>query len=167
MILFKSVVVLVATLIVPRSPVLAPGVDGVSLTVMFMERASPADESRLWVVIKNGSTKVRMFCKQGWGYSLIPDDLSNPPFIRAWTSVHGCGDDEHDPFWLLLPGESRVDSVVVETPPTHNYDVDVSVDIDEIPLGSAKVAAHRTLEWKGRLSDAITRFDRLKVGRLR
>jgi len=27
--------------------------------------------------------------------------------------VHGCGDDEHDPFWLLLPGQSRFDSYEV------------------------------------------------------
>jgi hypothetical protein len=78
-----------------------------------------------------------------------------PPYIKATASIHGCGDDDHDPFWLLRPGESRFDSFELETVPKESYDLAVDVDIVERVLGSTAAPCRRTLSWKGRLSDAV------------
>jgi hypothetical protein len=80
------------------------------------------------VLFENLSRELQVFCQSGWSYSLRSADPNGPADVGAVVSMHGCGGDRN-PFWILLPGESRFDSYEVK--PT------------------------RTIAWKGCVTDAL------------
>jgi hypothetical protein len=133
-----------------------------SLRVMVREGPRAAEGSRLWFAIENRSSRARILCKQAWDYSLLPDNTDARPFVEREVSLHGCGDKDHDAVWILLPGETRIDSIQIEAVPSPAYSLDVSVDVSEYSLDRAAAPSNRTLRWKGRLSDATAAFKLLK-----
>ena len=69
--------------------------------------------------------------------------------------IHGCGDADHDAFWLLLPNEYRFDSFEVKAPEHNRYDLQVDVGLIESGLNSSAATEH-ALTWSGRMSDAVS-----------
>jgi len=137
-----------------------------TLAVMILDQPPSAGVLRLWIVVRNSATIPRIFCRESWGYSWISSDPNGPGVSESKGSLHGCGDDDHDAFWLLLPGERRFDSFEAKAPGLPgNYELHVDVDLVEKPLGST-TAARRTLSWSGRMSDAVALGESLKAGRL-
>jgi len=120
---------------------------------------------RLWIVVRNDARNARIFCRESWGYSWISSDANGPVLSESKASLHGCGDDDHDAFWVLLPGERRFDSFEAEAPPIPgDYELHVDVDVVEKALNSP-AAVKRTLSWSGRMSDALALGERLKTAR--
>ena len=110
--------------------------------------------TRLWLRITNGNRHAQVLCRSSWGYTWISDDPQEAPAIEEKSSLHGCGDDSHDPFWLLLPGESRFDSYEVTGPAGPNATLEVSVDVTHYSIEASGPGERVTLSWKGRLADA-------------
>jgi hypothetical protein len=123
---------------------------------MLLKEPQPGGAARLWIVIKNTTSAPHVLCRSFWGYTLIPADPESPGFSEADTSLHGCGDKDHDPFWLALPGESRFDSYEMKSPPEGNYKLQIRVKLVESPLDSKGSRIERRLAWDGALTDAIS-----------
>jgi hypothetical protein len=101
-------------------------------------------------------------CRSSWGYTWVSENPQAPPSIEEKSSLHGCGDDSHDPFWLLLPGESRFDSYEVTAAGGPLSSLEVAVDVLHHPIGTSGPAERIALPWKGRVADAIALGARLK-----
>ncbi len=130
-----------------RQPVL-------SMAVFFIDTPKVGEESRMWIQITNRTSSTQVICRSGWGYTWLPADQNEPPTIAAHASFHGCGDDDHDPFWLLLPGESRFDSHGVRGPADPGATLDVSVELERRQFGTSP-AEPMHLTWSGRVADAV------------
>lgn len=76
--------------------------------------------------------------------------------------MHGCSDDSHDPFWLLLPGESRFDSYEVTGPEGSKATLEVDVEVMHHATGALGPGERVTLSWKGRIADAVALGSRLR-----
>ena len=138
--------------------------DGLSLNVLFFDALRSGADTRMWLQIKNSTPRVQVLCRPYWGYTWISPDPQGDAAVEANTSLHGCGDDDHDGFWLLLPGESRFDSFEIKSPPTPTATLAVEVEVIERVLGATEPSARRTMSWKGRVSDAVALGDRLRAG---
>jgi hypothetical protein len=133
-----------------------------SLAVFFIEPPKAKTPTRLWLRITNGTPRAQILCRSSWGYTWLSDDPQEAPAIEEKSSLHGCGDDNHDPFWLLLPGESRFDSYEVTGPAGPNGPVKVDVDVMHRLADAPGPGDRVTLSWKGRLSDAIALGSKLR-----
>jgi len=133
-----------------------------SIEAFFIDPPKPNTSTRLWLKITNGSPRVQVFCRPSWGYSWISDDPQAPSPGEAKASVHGCGDDDHDPFWLLLPGESRFDSYEVAKAGAPDAALEVHVDVMLHRLGTPGAGERETLSWKGRVAEATALGLKLK-----
>ena len=138
--------------------------DGFALSVMLMDQPQPGREARVWLVIKNTMSTPYVLCRPYWSYTLIPLDPGSPGLSEAKASLHGCGDDDHDGFWLLLPGESRFDSFDMKAPSAGDHDFEVEVELVGRPAGSNAAAVKKTLSWTGRLSEAVAAGKKLIAG---
>jgi hypothetical protein len=126
-----------------------------SVEAFFIDPPRVKTPPRLWLRITNGSRRAQILCRSSWGYTWISDDPQAEPAIEEKSSLHGCGDDSHDPFWLLLPGESRFDSYEVSGPAGPNATLEVGVDVMHHPVDVPGPGERATLSWKGRVADAI------------
>ena len=147
----------------PSTPLQAQS-DDVSLSVMILDQQRADGIMRLWLQIGNGASVSRVFCRSSWSYTWISGEANGPGFAESKASIHGCGDDDHDPFWLLLPGEHRLDSFEATAPPKGNYDLQVEVELVEQTLGSSAITK-RTLSWSGTASEALASGESLKARR--
>jgi hypothetical protein len=134
-----------------------------SLEAFFIDPPKANAPTRLWLKITNGSPRAQVLCRPSWGYSWISDDPQAPSPGEAKASLHGCGDDDHDPFWLLLPGESRFDSYEVSKAGSPTAALEVDVDVMLHPVGALGPGKSEILSWKGRVADAIGLGAKLKV----
>jgi hypothetical protein len=133
--------------------------DRLSITVLLREVDTTGDTTRLWIQIKNDAASAQVLCRSGWGYSWIAPPPSSDAAAEATSSLHGCGDDDHDGLWMLLAGESRFDSYEIKTPP-HNAELSVDVEV----VGHAgQSTLRRQLTWKGRAADALENARKLKM----
>jgi hypothetical protein len=126
-----------------------------AIEAFFIDPPKTKTATRLWIKITNRTQRAEIICRSSWGYTWISDDPQEEPAIEETSSLHGCGDDDHDPFWLLLPGESRFDSYEVTGPARPASTLEVSVDAMHYPLGTPGPGQRLTLSWKGRVADAI------------
>jgi hypothetical protein len=126
-----------------------------SLEAFFIDPPKANTATRLWVRITNRTRRAQILCRSARGYAWISDDPQEDAAIHATASLHGCGDDDHDPLWLLLPGESRFDSYEVTGPSRPTSTLEVDVDVMHYPLGMPGPGQRLTLTWKGRVSEAI------------
>jgi hypothetical protein len=133
-----------------------------SFEAFFIDSPKANAPTRLWLKITNGSPRAQVLCRSSWGYSWISDDPQAPSPGEAKASLHGCGDDDHDPFWLLLPGESRFDSYEVTEAGSLVAALAVDVDVMVHPVGALGPGKRETLSWKGRVADAIGLGAKLK-----
>ena len=133
-----------------------------SVEVFFVDSPKAKTPTRLWLKITNGTRRAQILCRSSWGYTWISDDPQEAPAIEEKSSLHGCGDDNHDPFWLLLPGESRFDSYEVTGPAGPNAILEVDVDVLHHPIEAPGPGERTTLSWKGRVADAIALGSKLK-----
>lgn len=124
------------------------------LQVLFLVNPVSAEPARLWMAIKNIGQVPRVLCRSRWSYSWISDDPTVEAFINAKASLHGCGDDDHDPMWILLPGETRFDSFGVKAPPEEKVRLRVSIDIEMRDVDSGS-STETTLEWHGLVREAV------------
>lgn len=125
-----------------------------SIEPFFLDPPQANAPTRLWLKITNGP-RAHVLCRPSWSYSWISDDPQAPSPVRAKASVHGCGDDDHDPFWLLLPGESRFDSYEVAQAGSPTAALVVNVEVMLHPVGTIGPGQREILSWKGRVADAI------------
>ena len=133
-----------------------------SIEAFFIDPPQANSPTRLWLKITNGSPRAQVFCRSSWGYSWISDDPQAPSPAEARARLHGCGDDDHDPFWLLLPGESRFDSYEVTEAGAPTATLEVHVDVMLHPVGAPGAAERETLSWKGRVAEAIALGSKLR-----
>jgi hypothetical protein len=125
------------------------------------------ETTRIWLAIKNTGKAAMTLCRPFWGYGWLSSDPGGPAAIEAHASIHGCGDDDHDPLWLLLPGETRFDSYEVKG--TGNLDAGgtLSVDVEVLQhiLGTDSLVSNISLSWKGKVSDALAAGERMRLGK--
>jgi hypothetical protein len=133
-----------------------------SLEAFFTDSPKVSAPTRLWLKITNKSPRVQVFCRPSWSYSWISDDPQAPSPGEAKASLHGCGDDDHDPFWLLLPGESRFDSYEITEAGAPIAALEVDVEVMHHPIDSPGPGERVTLSWNGRAADAIALGSKLK-----
>jgi hypothetical protein len=126
-----------------------------SVEALFPDPPRPKTPTRLWLRIRNRTRRIQVLCRSSWGYTWISPDPQEAPAIEEQSSLDGCGDERHDPFWLLLPGESRFDSYEVTGPAQPNSMLEVEIEIIHHAIDAPGPGEHRALSWKGRLSDAI------------
>lgn len=110
---------------------------GLTLEVLLFERPVENQPTRLWMKITNNTGGTRVLCRSARGYTWLSDDPQKPTAIEMSASIHGCGDDDHDPFWLLLPGESRFDSFEVARPPGGDALLEVGLLVTHFPVGGS------------------------------
>lgn len=155
-----SIVVVAVGLGLSRS---AQGQAGqLSVEVFFMDPPKDKTPTRLWLRITNGTRRAEILCRSSWGYTWISDDPKEMPAIEERSSLHGCGDDDHDPLWLLLPGESRFDSYEVTGPARPNATLEIDVEAMHHPVDAPGPGERVTLSWKGRVADAIALGTKLR-----
>jgi hypothetical protein len=168
------ILLLQLALALPAGPPQAPGKPSpaapaasraLSLKVLLLEPLAPGGNVRLWLQITNEEQSVRLFCRAGWGYNYIPPNLQGDAWGETNTSIHGCGDDDHDGFWALLPGESRFDSFEVKSPGSPTGTLSVDVDIEEHFEGGV-LAPSRKISWQGLVSDALSSGDAFRSRRV-
>jgi len=133
-----------------------------SLTVMFLEQPPPGRPAALWTVIRNVTTSVQAFCRHSWGYTFLPVDPNGTPFVEAEASLHACGGDVSQGFVLLLPGESRFESISVPYPLDGTSSLRVDLRVSSKAIASVAAATESTLRWNGRVSDAFALGEKLK-----
>jgi len=133
-----------------------------SVEAFFIDSPKAKTPTRLWLRITNGTGRAHVLCRSSWGYTWISDDPQEEAAIEEKSSLHACGDESHDPFWLLLPGESRFDSYEVTGPASVNATLEVGVDLMRYRIGAAGPGERETLSWKGRVADAIALGAKLK-----
>jgi hypothetical protein len=133
-----------------------------SVEAFFTDPPKAKASTRLWLRITNRTRRPQILCRSSWGYTWLSDDPQEAPAIEEKSSLHGCGDDSHDPFWLLLPGESRFDSNEVTGPAGTKATLEVSVDVVYHPIEASGPGERVTLSWKGRVADAIALGSKLK-----
>ena len=154
----------IAGFVVGSSPALSAQGQASQLSVeaFFIDPPRAKTPTRLWLKIRNGTQRAQILCRSSWGYTWISNDPQEAPAIEEKSSLHGCGDDNHDPFWLLLPGESRFDSYEVTGPAGPNATLEVDVDVMRHSIEAAGPGDRETLSWKGRVADAIALGSKLK-----
>jgi hypothetical protein len=133
-----------------------------SVEAFFVDPPTVNNSTRLWLRVTNGTRRAQILCRSSWGYTWISDDPQEAPAIEERSSLHGCGDDSHDPFWLLLPGESRFDSYEVTGPWRPSATLEVDVDVTHYPIGAPGSDERIMLSWKGRVADAIALGEKLR-----
>lgn len=155
---------LIGALATVVGPALQAQGDGrqLSIEAFFIDPPTANAPTRLWLKITNGSRRAQVLCRPSWSYSWISDDPEAPSPSEAKASLHGCGDDDHDPFWLLLPGESRVDSYEVTKAGAPKASLEVDIDVMHHSIGAPDQTERTTLSWKGSVADAIALGSKLK-----
>lgn len=133
-----------------------------SIEAFFIDPPKANAPTRLWLKITNRSRRAQVYCRPSWGYSWISDDPQAPSPGEAKASLHGCGDDDHDPFWVLLPGESRFDSYEITEAGAPIASLEVDVHVMHHPIDSPGPGERVTLSWKGRVADAIALGSKLR-----
>jgi hypothetical protein len=126
----------------------------VALTALLFEVPEPAKPFKLWLRIENRSREPQVFCRKGWGYSLRSADPNGPADATVATSIHGCGGDS-DPFWMLLPDESRFDPYEIKGAAEPDALLEVSVELVEGGFSADAQGPKRTIRWRGRIADAL------------
>ena len=119
-----------------------------------------ASHGRLWLAIKNTGTAPRIVCRTAVGYSWVPDDPSAEGGARRHSSLDGCGDDEHDPHWLLKAGETRFDSYEIASGMSLNSALHVTVELEVSPL-DGRERGRVKLSWSGTVEEARAAGSRL------
>jgi hypothetical protein len=151
----------------PRTYPEAPAANRkLSLKVLLLEPLSPGANVRLWLETTNLEDGVRIFCRPGWGYTYIPSNVRADAWGASNVSIHGCGDDDHDGFWALLPGESRFDSFEIKSPDSATGELSVDVQIEEHFDGGV-FSPSRTISWRGLVSEALSAGDALNSRRVK
>jgi hypothetical protein len=133
-----------------------------SIEVLLLDTPRAEFPTRLWLRIRNGTRRAQILCRSSWGYSWISDDPQEKSTAEQTASLHGCGDPSHDPFWMLLPGESRFDSYEVTGPARPYGTLEVNVEVMHYPVGATGPGDSVDLSWKGRLADAIALGSKLR-----
>ena len=100
------------------------------LSALLFDGQAQGDLVTLWVRIENLSKEPLILCRPYWSYSFKSADPNGPVTGEADASIHGCGDRDHDPFWLVLPGQSRFDSFEVKGLSEPNALLQVDVELD-------------------------------------
>ena len=147
------------------SPAAPAASRALSLKVMLLEPLAPGSNVRLWLEIANQEQRVRVFCRPGWSYEYSPPNLQGDAWGENKVSIHGCGDDDHDGFWALLPGESRFDSFEIRSPSSPTAKLSVEVHIEEYFEGGV-FAPSRTISWQGLVSEALLAGDAFRSRRV-
>jgi hypothetical protein len=137
-----------------------------SIEALFIDPPKTNTPTRLWLKITNDSPRAQILCRSSWGYSWISDDPQEPSPGEAKASLHGCGDDDHDPLWLLLPGESRFDSYGLMEAGAPTAALEVYVDVMHHPVGAPGPGERVSLSWKGRVRDAMALGSKLATALL-
>jgi hypothetical protein len=131
------------------------------LTALLFNAPKPAEPVRLWLRIENLSKEPQAFCRSYWGYSLGSADPNGPANAEAEASIHGCGDRDHDPFWALLPGESRFDSFEIKGPTEASATLTVDVSLVAMRSAPDDQGPTQTISWKGQIADAFAAAEKL------
>lgn len=131
------------------------GKSNLLLEAFFVDSINVNSPTRLWMKITNTGQGARIMCRQSWGYSWVSDDPRQPSPGEAFGNTHGCGDDEHDPFWLLLPGQSRFDSYGLAASGGQAAALEVHVEVTHRAIGANGSGENETLSWQGRVADAL------------
>jgi hypothetical protein len=135
-----SLTFLVLVLSIAGPPVpLAQTADTLALSVLL--EAPRTDTTRMWVGIKNTSDTALTLCRRLWNYTWISSDPAGYAGGESKSSIHGCGDDDHDPLWLLLPGETRFDSYVVKGSADDEAALMVDVEVLQHNVGAGPPVA--------------------------
>lgn len=150
-----------ATRLSPTAPAASRAL---SLKVLLLEPLAPGAKVRLWLQITNQEQSVRIFCRPRWGYDYTAPNSQDESWGETKLSIHGCGDDDHDGFWALLPGENRFDSVEIRSPGSPAGKLKVEVDIEEHFEGGI-LAPSRTISWQGLVSEALSSGDAFRARR--
>jgi hypothetical protein len=164
------VLLLQLALALPDGPAQEPGKPApaasraLSLKVLFLEPLAPGTNVRLWLQITNQEHGVRLFCRRGWGYDYVAPNSQDESWGETKLSIHGCGDDDHDGLWALLPGESRFDSFEIRSPGSPTGKLNVDVDIEEYFEGGG-LAPSRKISWHGLVSEALSSGDAVRSRR--
>jgi hypothetical protein len=148
------------------SPAAPAASRALSLKVLLLEPLAPGGNVRLWLQITNQEQSVRLFCRPGWDYEYRPPNSQDAAWGGNKVSIHGCGDDDHDALWALLPGESRFDSFEIRSPDSPTGTLRVEIHIEEYFEG-AVFAPSRTIGWQGLVSEALSAGDALRSRRAR
>jgi hypothetical protein len=106
-----------------------------------------------WVAIKNETT--------------IPYNLCTP--LRGWAiggAVTGGGASHCGPYWILLPGETHFEQMIVPIPAEPLATMLLSVTLAGNPLGLSENGARWTLMWQGTVGEARAAGEKVRaIGR--
>lgn len=85
-------------------------------------------QTTLWIGIKNRSDKTARVCSRGVDVVASSVEVAGASFATG-EILPGCGTKGFDPWWLLLPGESRIDSIALEEMPLDSMSIHVSAHL--------------------------------------
>jgi hypothetical protein len=100
---------------------------------------------QLWAAIKNMTSIPYILCTSArGGGTTTPEGASG-----------GMGGGSHcNPYWLLLPGETRTESVPISFPNEPDTGLRVTIILEGKPLGSMGEVTRWTLRWRGTVGEA-------------
>jgi hypothetical protein len=133
------------------------------LSALLFDGQVQGDLVTLWVRIENLSKEPLILCRPYWSYSFKSADPNGPVTGEADASIHGCGDRDHDPFWLVLPGQSRFDSFEVKGLSEPSALLQVDVELIERRLRPGSEPTTQQISWSGRVADALAAGQQLKA----
>jgi hypothetical protein len=152
-----SALILLFTMIAAQSQSLTASQDQLTLRILVVDEINSGSPVRLWFQITNVGGSARILCRESRGIRYTSSDPKEVMWSDSGTTIHGCGDDDHDPLWLLLPGESRFDSLELEGAITAAGSLLVNeVLVDKTQSGSpAAIQPRYPLSWSGQIVEAI------------
>jgi hypothetical protein len=124
-----------------------------SLSAFMTSDKTHAGRQTLWIAVKNTTARPAMFCRRGVEYTLVSFDPARPSHGVSKDDP-GCGTDGFDPWWLLLPGETRLDSLQLDAPADLTAAMRVGVDL-LVRTGLREMPRPITLSWSGSVSAAL------------
>lgn len=134
------------------------------LSALLFDDQAQDESVTLWLRIENRSDRPMTLCRPYWGYGFRSADPNGAMTAAAMMITHGgCGDGDHDPWWLVLPGESRFDSFEVKGLSEPGALLEVDVELFERPLVPGREPTTSRISWSGRVADALAAGQRLKA----
>jgi hypothetical protein len=111
---------------------------------------------QLWAAIRNTTSIPYSLCTSATGVG-----TNGPEGVTGGLS----GGTHCHPYWVLLPGETRTESLPSSFPGEPDSGLRVTIMLEGKPVGSMAEVTRWTLRWAGTVAEAIALGEQMKARR--
>lgn len=151
----------VFTLLVPRAHAQERPAVQISLNALAITEAPLPSQARVWIQLKNESSRPYLFCHELVTVSVLRRNALGSGSSGGTSGA--CQDAGGRDFWILLPGESRFERLGSLTVPDDVTDLWISVELAGREFGSEGALFYHTVRWQRPFAEAVENAERLRV----